>query len=95
MIAVGAIAFIWLILLRKFSRPIVYGTEVIKIVACVWVGTYILMGSDNDASGILFYIIGAIILGLDIWRRENFVFAAKFIKASAVAINKRARCTSG
>jgi len=61
----------------------------------VWLGTYILNGSDNDASGILFYIIGAIILGLDIWRRENFVFAAKFIKASAVAINKRARCTSG
>jgi len=94
-IAVGVIAFIWLILLKKFSRPIVYGTEVTKIVACVWVGTYILTGSDNDASGILFYIVGAIILGLDIWRRENFVFAAKIIKASAVAINKRARCTSG
>jgi len=53
------------------------------------------MGSDNDASSILFYIVGAIILDLDTWRKENFVFAAKIITASADAINKRTRCTSG
>ena len=53
------------------------------------------MGSDNDASSILFYIVGSIILDLDTWRKENFVFAAKIITASADAINKRTRCTSG
>mmetsp|Transcript_12399 Transcript_12399/g.18212 ORF Transcript_12399/g.18212 Transcript_12399/m.18212 type:complete len:692 (-) Transcript_12399:104-2179(-) len=75
------VALVWVVLLRFFAKPIVIGTEVVKIGLFIYVGII----QDNSFTQILCFLIAAGILAYAIWARESILFAGDVISYSTVA----------
>lgn len=96
-----AIAVGWMLMLRFFSREIVYATEILKAGIFYFAGIYILiMASDGNIGGVAFsvtvsFLIGTGILAFAFWRRQRLAFAAKMIANSTVAMKKNVQMLYG
>lgn len=78
------ITIIWALLLRYFSKPVVFVTEAVKIGALIALAVY-----QEDQSSRIVFILLAIALAIYTWFcRIKIILAAKMIEQSVIALSK-------
>lgn len=78
------VALLWIVLLRFFSKPIVIGTEVVKIGLFIYAGIV----QEVTATRVFCFLIAFGILAYDIWARKQILFAADIIAHSVTAFKE-------
>ena len=77
-------AIIWIHLLRNFTHPIVFVTELLKVAAIIYMAAQV----TDTISRATFILMALTYLGLIWWKRRKLVFAATIISHSAYALKK-------
>ena len=80
-----AMAVFWVVLLKAFAKPIVFATEVLKVVAMIYVGVKM---DEKGGNPTIFYIGAVIQIAYVVYFRKNLEFAAKMISHACLALQE-------